>query len=111
MLNNGDTVDLGNHLHEVWHLPGHSPGGIGLFERSTGILFVADAVHDGPLICDCPGMSVASYRETFDKLPVLPMTLVHGGHDPGFGHDRMLRIIDTHEARWNAEAAALAPVK
>lgn len=105
LLREGDTVDLGDHLYEVWHLPGHSPGGIGLFERATGILFSADAIYDGPLIYDGPGMSVAAYRETFAKLRALPVTRVHGGHDPSFGQERMLQIIDTYEARWDAEAA------
>lgn len=108
LLNEGDTVDLGDHLYEVWHLPGHSPGGIGLFERATGILFAADAIYDGPLIYDGPGMSVAAYRKTFAKLRALPVTLVHGGHDPSFGPDRMLEIIDAYEARWDAEAAAVS---
>lgn len=106
LLEEGDTVDLGNHLYEVWHLPGHSPGGIGLFERASGILFAADAIYDGPLIYDGPGMSVSAYRETFAKLRNLPVTRVHGGHDPSFGRDRMLEIIDAYEARWDAEAAA-----
>ena len=105
LLNEGDTVDLGDHLYEVWHLPGHSPGGIGLFERATGILFAADAIYDGPLIYDGPGMSVAAYRETFAKLRALPITLVHAGHDPSFGRDRMLEIMNSYEARWDAEAA------
>jgi glyoxylase-like metal-dependent hydrolase (beta-lactamase superfamily II) len=105
LLVEGDHVDLGNHLYEVWHLPGHSPGGIGLFERATGILFAADAIYDGALIYEGPGMSVAAYRETFAKLRALPVTLVHGGHDPSFDRARMLEIIETYEARWTAEAA------
>jgi glyoxylase-like metal-dependent hydrolase (beta-lactamase superfamily II) len=103
LLEEGDTLDLGGHEYEVWHLPGHSPGGIGLFERSTGVLFAADAIYDGPLIYSGPGMSVAAYRETFAKLRALPVTLVHGGHDPSFGPDRMLEIIAEYEARWDAE--------
>ncbi|TNC47628.1 MBL fold metallo-hydrolase [Rubellimicrobium rubrum] len=107
LLNEGDTLDLGGHLYEVLHLPGHSPGGIGLFERTTGILFAADAIYDGPLIYDGPGMSVAAYRDTFAKLRALPVTTIHGGHDPSFGRERMLAIIDAYEARWASEEAAL----
>jgi glyoxylase-like metal-dependent hydrolase (beta-lactamase superfamily II) len=108
LLNEGDTVDLGDILFEVWHLPGHSPGGIGLFDRASGTLFAADAIYDGPLIYKGPGMSVPAYRETFAKLRALPVTLVHGGHDPSFSRDRMMEIITTYEARWDAEEAALA---
>jgi len=111
LLNEGDSVDLGDHLYEVWHLPGHSPGGIGLFERATGILFAADAIYDGPLIYSGAGMSVASYRETFAKLRALPVTLVHGGHDPSFGSARMHQIMDSYEGRWDTEDAALAELR
>lgn len=108
LLNEGDTVDLGDITFEVWHLPGHSPGGIGLFDRATGTLFAADAIYDGPLIYQGPGMSVPAYRETFAKLRALPVTLIHGGHDPSFDRDRMLQIIAEYEARWDAEEAASA---
>lgn len=102
LLNHGDTVDLGNHLYEVLHLPGHSPGGIGLFERATGTLFAADAIYDGPLIYEGPGMSVADYRKTFDLLKAMPVTIVHGGHDPSFDRGRMLEIIARYETLWEA---------
>lgn len=102
LLNHGDKIDLGNHVYDVLHLPGHSPGGIGLFEADTGILFAADAIYDGPLIYEGPGMSVADYRATFDLLKSLPVSTVHGGHDPSFDRTRMLEIIAHYEAIWNA---------
>lgn len=101
-LNHGDTVDLGNHRYEVLHLPGHSPGGIGLFERATGVLFAADAIYDGPLIYQGPGMSVTDYQATFELLKSLPIRTVHGGHDPSFDHTRMMEIIAEYEAIWRA---------
>lgn len=102
LLNHGDIVDLGNHRYEVLHLPGHSPGGIGLFEAETGVLFGADAIYDGPLIYEGPGMSVEDYRATFDLLKTLPVTKVHGGHDPSFDRARMLEIIAHYEVIWNS---------
>lgn len=102
LLNHGDTVDLGSHVYEVLHLPGHSPGGIGLFEKDTGILFAADAIYDGPLIYEGPGMSVAEYRATFELLKSLPVTTIHGGHDPSFDRARMLEIITQYEVIWDA---------
>ena len=33
----GDVIDLGNRHFEVIHTPGHSPGGIALWEADTGI--------------------------------------------------------------------------
>ena len=102
LLEHGDTIELGNHLYEVLHLPGHSPGGIGLFERDTGVLFAADAIYDGPLIYEGPGMSLSDYRATFDLLKTLPVSVVHGGHDPSFDRLRMLEIIAAYELKWDA---------
>src|SRR5215467_4639820 len=48
-LDEGDVVDLGDRAFEVMHLPGHSPGSIGLWEQRSGILFSGDAIYDGPL--------------------------------------------------------------
>jgi len=38
-LLDGDVIDLGDRAFEVLHLPGHSPGSIGLFEPRTRTLF------------------------------------------------------------------------
>jgi glyoxylase-like metal-dependent hydrolase (beta-lactamase superfamily II) len=105
LLDEGDVIDLGGHRYDVLHLPGHSPGGIGLFEAETGTLFAADAIYDGPLIYAGPGMSIAAYRETFAKLRALPVNRIHGGHDPSFDRDRMLEIITHYETLWASQNA------
>ena len=46
------SIDLGDRAFEVIHTPGHSPGGIALYEPKTGILLSGDIVYDGPLIDD-----------------------------------------------------------
>jgi glyoxylase-like metal-dependent hydrolase (beta-lactamase superfamily II) len=38
IVTEGDVVDIGNRHFEVLHLPGHSPGSIGLWEAATGTL-------------------------------------------------------------------------
>ena len=102
LIGDGDVVDLGDRAFEVWHLPGHSPGQIGLFERETGILIAGDAIYDGPLICDGPGTELADYEASFARLEALPVTVVHGGHNAAFGPDRMAEIIARHRAIWAA---------
>ena len=37
------------------HLPGHSPGSLGLWEPRSGLLLSGDAVYDGPLLDQLPG--------------------------------------------------------
>jgi glyoxylase-like metal-dependent hydrolase (beta-lactamase superfamily II) len=88
ILADGDTVDLGDRRFEVIHTPGHSPGGIALFERATGILFSGDIVYDGPLIEDAYHSNLADYVASMERLLDLPVRIVHGGHFPSFGRDR-----------------------
>ena len=65
------------------------------------MLFAADAIYDGPLIYEGPGMSVADYLATFEKLKALDVSVVHGGHDPSFGPSRMHEIMAHYEAIWH----------
>lgn len=99
-VQDGDVIDLGNWQAEVLHLPGHSAGQVGLFHHDSGTLFGADAIYDGPLIYDAPGMDVAAYAATLRKLAALPVTRIHGGHDPSFGRPRMDAIIDHYQKLW-----------
>lgn len=100
LVNEGDVIDLGDWQAEVLHLPGHSPGQVGLFHHQTGTLYGADAIYDGPLIFDGPGMSIEDYASTLRRLRDLPVRVVHGGHDPSFGKARMHEIIDDYLAKW-----------
>ena len=102
LLHDGDVVDLGDRAFEVLHLPGHSPGCIGLWDTSTGVLFSGDAVYDGPLLDELPESDIASYVSTMERLRSLPVAAVHGGHEPSFGRDRLVEICDDHLARWGA---------
>jgi glyoxylase-like metal-dependent hydrolase (beta-lactamase superfamily II) len=94
LVDEGDILDLGDRRFEVLHLPGHSPGGIGLFESNTGVLFSGDAVYDGPLLDQFPDADIGAYCETMRRLRELPVTVVHGGHDPSFGRARLVEIAD-----------------
>ena len=49
-IGEGDVIDLGDRAFEVLHLPGHSPGSIGLWDPAAGTLFSGDAIYDGPLL-------------------------------------------------------------
>lgn len=96
----GDIVDLGDRAFEVLHLPGHSPGSIGLWESASGTLFSGDAVYDGPLLDQIPGADVDDYLATMDRLLELPVTVVHAGHDPSMGRDRFREVMTAYvEAR------------
>lgn len=95
-LQHGDIVDLGDRAFEVVHTPGHSPGGIGLFERRSGIFLSGDIIYDGPLIDDAYHSDIEVYAETLERLRSLPVALVHGGHFPSFGPTRYHQLIDEY---------------
>jgi glyoxylase-like metal-dependent hydrolase (beta-lactamase superfamily II) len=102
----GDIVDLGDRRFEVLHLPGHSPGSIGLWESASGILFSGDAIYDGELLDRLHHSDIAAYVRSLRRLRELPVRVVHGGHLPSFGRERMRTLIDDYLA---ANEAAAAP--
>lgn len=97
-LDEGDLLDLGDRVFKVFHLPGHSPGSIALFEAATGILFSGDIVYDGALYDNVYHSDPALYRESLMRLRELPVTAVHGGHYGSFGPARLREIIDAYLA-------------
>lgn len=83
LLEQGDTLEVGEHSFRVFHLPGHSPGGICLL--SDGHLFVGDVLFAGSIgRTDLPGGDfdalVEGVREKLFSLP--DETVVHPGHGP-----------------------------
>lgn len=91
-LREGDALDLGDRRFEVLHLPGHSPGSLGLWDARSGTLFSGDAIYDGPLLDDIPGANRVDYARTMERLLALPARVVHAGHDPSFGRERLREI-------------------
>jgi glyoxylase-like metal-dependent hydrolase (beta-lactamase superfamily II) len=92
LVDEGDIIDLGDRIFEVLHLPGHSPGSIGLWEARSETLFSGDAIYDGPLLDDIPGSDIAVYMRTMRRLMSLRVRVVHAGHDPSFDGGR-LRVL------------------
>jgi len=94
----GDVIDLGNRHFEVLHLPGHTPGSLGLWEPATATLFSGDAIYDGPLLDQLPESDLTAYVATMKRLREMPVRVVHGGHEPSFGRERMVELCDAYLA-------------
>jgi glyoxylase-like metal-dependent hydrolase (beta-lactamase superfamily II) len=94
----GDRIDLGDRVLDVHHLPGHSPGSIGLIDAARGEFFSGDAIYDGILIDSLPGSDPAAYRDTMRRIALLPVTTVYGGHNRPFGRQRMIEIAEAYLA-------------
>jgi glyoxylase-like metal-dependent hydrolase (beta-lactamase superfamily II) len=105
LIEEGDVLDLGDRVLQVLHTPGHSPGGISLWEAQTHTLFSGDILYDGPLIEDAYHSNLQHYAQSLARLRELPVRVVHGGHFPSFSGERMRLLIDT----WFAEHRHLRP--
>jgi len=97
LLEEGEAVDLGDRRFEVWHLPGHSAGGIGLWDEAEGMLVAGDAVYDGPLLLTG---DAEDYGRTLRRLREVPARVVHAGHDPAFDGARLRAICEDYLRRW-----------
>ena len=93
ILKDHDVIDLGDRHFEVIHTPGHSPGGIALWEMATGTLISGDIVYDGPLIEGTTPQEHAQYHGSMTRLLELPVRVVHGGHFPSYGGAKHRQII------------------
>ncbi len=93
-LADGDIVDLGDRWLKVFHLPGHSPGGIALYEEATGILFSGDTIYDGPLVEDVYHSNLDDYYASMRRIHGLSPRIVHGGHFGSFDGTRFTALIE-----------------
>lgn len=96
LLADGEVIDLGDRAFTVIHTPGHSPGGIALYEEATGTLIAGDIVYDGELIDDTFHSDHAAYARSLERLRALPVSIVHGGHFASFGRTRLMQLIDNY---------------
>lgn len=84
-LNEGDTLTLGSEKFEVLHLPGHSQGGIALYNATQGVLFSGDSLFQMSIgRTDLPGGDYATLINAItQKVMTLPdATVVYPGHGP-----------------------------
>ncbi len=95
-LDEGDRIDLGDRQFTVLHLPGHSPGGIGLLDEASGLFLSGDAIYDDDILDDLPGASIPDYVATMDRLRQMDCRLVIGGHGPEMDRARMVSIAEAY---------------
>jgi|SRR3989339_45732 len=81
-LVDGDVLSIGPLNFKVIHTPGHSPGGICLFEAAQGVLFSGDTLFFNTCgRTDFPYCSPGEMGKSLEKLVALPAdTLVYPGH-------------------------------
>ena len=95
-LAEGDRIDLGDRSFTVLHLPGHSPGGIGLLDDRLGLFLTGDAIYDDEILDDLQGASIPDYLITMDRLRHIDCQLAIGGHGPAMDRARMVAIAEDY---------------
>ena len=98
LIDEGDEVDLGDRLFRVFHMPGHSPGSLCLYEAATRTLFTGDVLYDGELLDTLYHSDREAYRETLARLTEIPAEVFHCGHFASFGRTRMLELVAAYQA-------------
>ena len=81
----GQVIDVGTLRFEVLVVPGHSPGGVALYEAEAGAVFVGDVLFaNGIGRTDLPGGDMGTLmRSIHEVLFTLPDdTRVYPGHGP-----------------------------
>lgn len=91
-LDEGSEVSLGDFRFEVLHLPGHSPGSIGLWDARRRLLISGDAIYSGTLVDDLPGSNIEDYLQTMERLAGLDVDVVYPGHNEPISGDAMRTI-------------------
>ncbi len=97
-VDEGDVIDLGDRRLRVMHVPGRSPGGLALWEETSGCLFTSDMLYDGDHGLAWPPEDPVAYCASLRRFRELPVRRVYPGHYGLFERERMIEIIDTEIA-------------
>ena len=81
-IGEGDELAIGGHRFTVFHMPGHDPAHITLYNAVSGVLFGGDVLfQNGHGRTDLPGADQAAMNHTLKRLLELPPeTRVLPGH-------------------------------
>src|SRR5262249_45827192 len=72
-----DTIDLGGRVLEIFHVPGHTPDALALFDRTDGLLFTGDSYYDGAVWLYVPETDLDGYDRSMTRLAELGPKVKH----------------------------------
>ena len=67
-VRDGDVIDLGGRELKIMHIPGHTPGSIGILDRNTRVLISGDPVQNGRIFMFGEYRSMERYVEGLEHL-------------------------------------------
>lgn len=99
-LSDGQVIDLGDRQLTVMHLPGHSPGGIALYDAADRALFSGDVIYDldtdEQLLDELHGSNIDDYVTSMRRLKDLDVDVAYTGHGPVLHSDRFQEIVNEY---------------
>lgn len=106
-LEHGDRIDLGDRTLEVFHTPGHSPGGVSFLDRDARALFAGDLLYLGRMFVYFPGSDPAAFRESLRLAAELAgeVDTIYPAHEAvPLVPDDVRAIRDAYETVWAGRA-------
>ena len=103
-LADGQELRAGGHELRVLHTPGHTPGGVCLYDEASAVVFSADTLFKGGP--GSTGRSFSSFPTIIESvrtklLTLPPDTIVHTGH----GDDTRIGDESPHLEEWIARGS------
>ena len=106
-LKQGDRIDLGERVLEVFHTPGHSPGGVSFLDREARAFFVGDLLYLGRMLLFFPGSDPAAFRDSLRLAAEIvdEVDTIYPAHDSvPLTPDDVHAIRDAYETVWAGRA-------
>lgn len=94
IVDEGDVVDLGDWRFEILSWPGLSSGSIRVRECASGTVFAGYCVYDGSLLNGLGSGNADDCVKSMAGSRGMPIEIAHAGHDPSFGWQILLGLID-----------------
>lgn len=100
LLEEGDKFELGEHVLEVLHTPGHTHGSICLLEKDMGVLFSGDTLFpDGGFGRIDMGGDGRQIVQSLERITKTPFKELYPGHGPIVSAGKKHAEISLRQAR------------
>lgn len=106
-LNHGDQIELGNRVLEIFHTPGHSPGGVTILDRAGRALFPGDLLYLGRMFIFFPQSDAKAFRDSLNLVAglVTEVDLIFPSHDRSpIAAEDVIAIRDAFDEVWKGRA-------
>ncbi len=104
LLEEGQVIDLGNRRLRVLHTPGHSWGGVCLWDEASREMFCADTIYAGELFDFLPCSDIPTYVQSMRRLREFPVRVAYPGHNEILSGEQFRQIADDYIAAHEANS-------